>query len=381
MNDQHGLLAGRFPLVESRSTVCEARRRAPVAARGWLAGSLLAVASGAGVAQEPTIDPVLQRTPEDWIETMESAFRNLDYDGVFSYSATTHSELRVTQQRGQRTLGFSAGLSNTKLATFRIVHKVVDGVERERIVGLDGPHREIVRTGEEIVYVLESGDELLNLGEAIPGPYARNLMVGALETGDHYRMEVSGGGRVAGRKAVRLDIVPVAGDRFAHRLWLDEATSLLLRSELRDTFGRQLEMMQFTSLRLGNEVALEDLEPSVDGVRVTRQAQHASGFLETGDSHWASHWSPPGFRVTRADSRQDPTDVDVLTFSDGLASYSVFIETMPEAGAGSVTSRNGATVVLTHVASCDSGDHLVTVVGEIPESTARQVAAGFCQGP
>ena len=312
---------------------------------------------------------------------MESAFRNLDYDGVFSYSATTHSELRVTERRGQRTFGFSAGMSNTKLATFRIVHKVVDGVERERIVGLDGPHREIIRTGEEIVYVLESGDELLNLGEAIPGPYARNLMVGALETGDHYRMEVMGGGRVAGRKAVRLNIVPVAGDRFAHRLWLDEATSLLLRSELCDTYGRQLEMMQFTSLRLGNEVALEDLEPAVDGVRVTRRAQRASGFLETGDSRWASHWSPPGFRVTRADSREDPTVVDVLTYSDGLASYSVFIETMPEAGAGSVVSRNGATVVLTHMADCEGGDHLVTVVGEIPESTARQVAAGFCQGP
>lgn len=369
-----------------RSTACGGRRhRDAVPARasrlsGWLVGSLLVAAPGAVVAQEPGVDTV-QRTPEDWIETMESAFRDLDYDGVFSYSVTTHSELQVTESQGERTIGFSAGLSNTKLATFRIVHKVVDGVERERIVGLDGPHREIVRTGEEIAYVLESGDELLNLGEAIPGPYARNLLVGALETGDHYRMEVTGGGRVAGRKAVRLDIVPVAGDRFAHRLWLDEATSLLLRSELRDTFGRQLEMMQFTSLRLGNEVALEDLEPAVDGVRVTRWTQQASVPVETGDSRWASHWSPPGFRVTNADSRHDPTDVDVLTFSDGLASYSVFIETMPEAGAGSVTRRDGATVVLTHVAQCESGDHLVTVVGEIPESTARQVAAGFCQEP
>ena len=76
--------------------------------------------------------------------------------------------------------------------------------------------------------------------------------------------------------------------------------------------------------------------------------------------------SPPGFRVTRADSREDPTVVDVLTYSDGLASYSVFIETMPEAGAGSVVSRNGATVVLTHVADCEGGDHLVTRGGRDP---------------
>ncbi len=311
---------------------------------------------------------------------MESAFRNLDYDGVFSYYAVSRSELQLTGLGGERTFGF--GLSvNTKLATFRIVHKVVDGIERERIVGLDGPPREIVRTGDEIVYVLESGDELLNLDETMPGPYARNLMVGSLDTGDHYRMEIVGGGRVAGRKAVQLDITPVAGDRFGHRFWLDEATSLLLRSELRDTSGRELEMMQFTSLRVDNEVALKDLEPKMDGVRVTREHQ-ASAFVDTTAARWAAHWSPPGFQVTSADVRRPrngPKDVDVLTFSDGLASYSVFIETMPETGAGSVTTRDGATVVLTHLAECESGDHLVTVVGEIPDNTARQIAAGFCQ--
>ena len=344
-------------------------------------GSVLAFASVGADAQVEGID-LLERSPSEWIETMESAFRSLDYDGVFSYYAVSRSELQLTGLGGQRTFGF--GLSfNAKLATFRIVHKVVDGVERERIVGLDGPHREIVRTGDEIVYVLESGDELLNLDETMPGPYARNLMVGSLDTGDHYRMEIVGGGRVAGRRAVQLDIIPVAGDRFGHRFWLDEATSLLLRSELRDTSGRELEMMQFTSLRVGNEVALKDLEPRIDGVRVTRE-HRVSALVDTTAARWAAHWSPPGFQVTSADVRRPrnrPKDVDVLTFSDGLASYSVFIETMPETGAGSVTTRNGATVVLTHLAQCESGDHLVTVVGEIPDNTARQIAAGFCQRP
>jgi negative regulator of sigma E activity len=80
-------------------------------------------------------------------------------------------------------------------------------------------------------------------------------------------------------------------------------------------------------------------------------------------------------------------------YTDGLAAFSVFVEAMPEPGAASVESRNGATVAvtqplgletLTSTAGSDAGGagetalrHLVTVVGEIPVVTARRIAGSI----
>ncbi|GIT40107.1 MAG: hypothetical protein Ct9H300mP8_13030 [Gammaproteobacteria bacterium] len=55
-----------------------------------------------------------ERSALEWLDTMNRAFRTLDYDGVFSYQ------------------------SGTDLTTLRVVHVVIDGIEHERLVHLDG---------------------------------------------------------------------------------------------------------------------------------------------------------------------------------------------------------------------------------------------------
>ena len=340
---------------------------------------------------------------------MEAAFRELDYDGVFSYYTVNRSQhFSVSRSvagveiddapaladlgrepasfapRERRTLGFGVGYRTvTRLATFRVVHKVLNGVERERIVHLNGPHREILRVGDEVTYVLTSDDEMLALdGTAPASPYRRVFGRHFEDMGDVYQVRVSGRHRVAARPAVRLSVTPRYQDRFGYRLWVDEETGLLLRSELKDAEGADLEIFQFTSLRIGDEVAEADLQPSTEGAVVRSFSDPASAPATA--PNWRARWVPPGFQLTSAVVRQPPgkaQSVNTLVFSDGLAALSVFIEAMPEAGAGTVVSRNGGTVVLTHSTAGDDGDHLVTVVGEVPVATARRVAAGVFQEP
>ena len=69
-----------------------------------------------------------------------------------------------------------------------------------------------------------------------------------------------------------------------------------------------------------------------------------------------------------------------MMFTDGLTAFSVFVEWMPQ-GAGDVVSRNGATVALTRLVDGPDAEHLVTIVGEIPVSTARQIAQGVVYQP
>ena len=333
-----------------------------------------------------------ERTPAEWLSLMDDAFRELDYDGVFSYYTeenTQHASALGSSASG--ITGFRSEMRTTaRLATFRVVHKVVDGVERERIVYLNGPPREILRTGDQVACVLRPGDKLLALEGALPsGLYGRVFTQDFAGMGEHYDVRFSDRDRVAGRAAVGLEVTPRDAERFGYKLWLDDETGLLLRSELRDADGAKLEIFVFSTLRVGDQVALADLEPSTDGDLVWHRLVEP-GEARTADaapSAWRTRWVPPGFSMTGADTFQSDarstaaSRVRTLRFSDGLAAFSVFIEPMPEDGAGSVVSRAGATVALTHRTTGASGDHLITVIGEVPVATARRIAAGVSQAP
>ena len=130
----------------------------------------------------------------------------------------------------------------------RVVHSVTNGVQRERLVHLNGAPREIVRTGDEVECILRPGDEILALESSIPsGPFARAFSRAFEGVSDNYTLSLHGTDRVANREAIRLAVVPRDAQRYGFRLWLDQATGLLLRSELVDMKGAKLEIFQFAT--------------------------------------------------------------------------------------------------------------------------------------
>lgn len=337
-----------------------------------------------------------ERAPADWLRLMDNAFRTLDYDGTFSYYTEENTpQGKTLGSAADGMAGLGVGERTTaRLATFRVIHKVVDGVERERIVYLNGPLREILRTGDHVACVLPPGEKLLALEGALPsGLYGRVFARDFAGVSEHYEVSFSRRDRVAGRAAVGLAVMPRDAERFGYNLWLDEETGLLLRSELRDASGAKLEIFTFGTLRLGDGVATADLEPATDGNLVWHRlvVPGKPQGAQAPTLSWRTRWVPPGFSMTGADTFQPDAHPDAhatgarrvrtLRFSDGLAAFSVFIEPMPESGAGSIVSRAGATVALTHRTTSDSGDHLVTVIGEVPVATARRIAAGVARKP
>ncbi len=299
------------------------------------------------------------RTPDQWLSHMNSAFAELNYDGVFTY------------------------YNGVDLSTLRIVHLVLDGIEHERLVHLNGAPREIVRAADEVVSFLQPGDELVELQGSIPaGPFARAFSASFERVSQHYELTATQLDRVAGRSAHALTIAPKDNYRHGYRIWLDADTGLLLRSELVNEQGQRLEIFQFTYLKISDDISTSALEPDVD----ERSMVTTSFSLGTpqdlsqpiGDSAWVAGWVPAGFQLATWEVRPMPgkaRSVNTLMYSDGLAAFSVFVEKMPQAGAGEMMSRDGATVAVTsHVDGPEDRAYLVTVVGEIPEETARRVA-------
>ncbi len=82
---------------------------------------------------------------------------------------------------------------------------MTNGVQRERLVHLNGAPREIVRTGDEVECILQPGDEILALESSIPaGPFARAFSRAFEDVSDHYTLSLHGMDRVANRAAIRL---------------------------------------------------------------------------------------------------------------------------------------------------------------------------------
>jgi sigma-E factor negative regulatory protein RseB len=304
--------------------------------------------------------PVLQAadSPRQWLDDMDEAFNTLSYDGVFSY------------------------FGGEDLASLRVIHMVLDGERRERLVHLNGAPREIVRHGDEVVCIVQPGDALLDLEASIPsGPFARAFVRRYDRISENYGLSFVGDDRVAGRLAMRVAVTPRDSDRYGYRLWLDRETRLLLRSELVDAEGRPLEIFQFNQIQFGDQVSPATLEPDEqDGSLVTHLtlASKEPQAVSREDVTWEAGWIPDGFSMAAADIRRAPNSlktIDTLMYTDGLAAFSVFVEDMPDSGAASMESRNGATVAVTHMVS-GSRDHpyLVTLVGEIPTPTAKRIA-------
>jgi len=289
-----------------------------------------------------------------WLVRMSEAFATQNYDGVFVYS------------------------HGTSMETLRIIHRVQEGVERERIVRLDGPVQEIIRQNGKVTCV-HGSDWNGNINHKIPlGPFARAFVRDMSELGDSYQLVEKGNGRVAGREARVLLIQPSDDYRYGYRIWLDEETGLLLKSVLVHR-GKVLERFQFTRLSIAGDIDEAALEVGIAGETMVHYPllSHDDNLVESKPLGWALSWLPEGFEMRMQGSHpkhENGTGADTITYTDGMAAFSVFIEKIVDQKYEEVSAQKGATVAVTRIVNYPEGDHLVTVVGEIPMKTAKRIA-------
>ncbi len=297
-----------------------------------------------------------------WLGAMNSAMGTETYDGVFSY------------------------LRDGQLTHLRIVHTVVDGEHHERLVHLDGIQREILRAGDVVSCMLQPEDAMMELADAIPaGPFARSFSRNFEELPEQYQVDVVGLDRIADRAAVVVDLTPRDAYRYGYRLWIDDASGVLLKSLLLDARGMALEIFQFATITIGGTVAQEhlrptDMPPNTITHELTMRAPSDNGESAAPKApaeQWHVGWLPPGFMMAARDLRRVGNGlrtVDTLMYSDGLAAFSVFVEPVEDEAPQASPVHQGATVAVSEVVTGPSMAYLVTVVGEVPAGTAQKVA-------
>ena len=291
----------------------------------------------------------------EWLQKMNNALATRNYDGTFFH------------------------LSEGRVETMRIVHRVRAGRVMERLQSLDGSGREFVRNNDELTCYLPDQHTVLVEPRADNGPFLGSLPQFGADANEFYRIESLPASRILGRAARVIAVNPKDQFRFGYRLWLDEETAMPLKTQLCDSRGQVIEQIFFARLDMPENIPDADLAPAVrtDGMRWVRQGASRDSASAVLSAFRASEL-PPGFHLTVAGAQTiggASVPASHLVYSDGLATVSVFVEAEATRAAPADPPMQGLARVGSGFAfSTIVQGHQVTAVGEVPAQTVEFIA-------
>lgn len=260
---------------------------------------------------------------------------------------------------------FTYEFGNT-LETLELVHTVKGGVEFERISHLSGEEREFVRGGRQ-QDCITAGSFLLRGGLV-------SVRGRTVSLAQNYHFYIQGEQRVAGRDVSIIKAIPKDAFRYGMTLAFDKASGLPLMSLTTTASKTALERFQFVQIEVGDDVLTEDLtsveskHKVLDGSSIPCTQDPAS------ESNWAAAWLPPGFVLSHA--TEDDDGGGALTYTDGIASFTVFITVMDGSKpAKQGVARRGATIAFMSLLPYKPQQVSVILVGEVPLVAAQQVTS------
>jgi sigma-E factor negative regulatory protein RseB len=301
--------------------------------------------------------------PREWLQKMNQALATRNYDGTFFH------------------------LSEGRVETMRIVHRVRGGRTTERLQSLDGSGREFVRNNEELTCYLPDQHTVLVEPRPDHGPFLGSLPQFGADVDKFYRIDSLPSTHVLGRPARVIAVNPKDQFRFGYRLWLDEKTAMPLKTQLCDSRGQVIEQIFFARLDMPETIPDSDLAPSVrtEGMRWVRQGPSRDSASPALSAYRASEL-PPGFHLTVAGAQTiggATVPASHLVYSDGVATVSVFVEAPRPSAAGADTGPSAESEPpMQGLARVGSGfafstivqGHQVTAVGEVPAQTVEFIA-------
>lgn len=284
----------------------------------------------------------------DWLTKASKAVRTTDYRGTLVY------------------------LRDGNMDTLRVVHRYCDGRERERLVSQSGQRREIIRNDGSVTAVLPDQQMVLVADHSRQNLLSNVAQIDSEDLDENYRVRDLGKRRQAGRMCRAIAVEPKDEYRYGYRLLIDEKTHLPLKLDLvRD--GEVLEQLLFTDISFPETIPDTALEPTfaTEGFRWVRHKPLDEPSVKA-ESTWQASKLPPGFELAETGVRRVGGDVMArqLLFTDGVATVSAFIAAGDEARGFSGETTMGAV----NAFGRQVDGHQITVVGEVPEATVRQIA-------
>ncbi len=291
----------------------------------------LALISASWAAQADSPDPL------SVLQKMARAGQNLTYQGSFTYEHRNAME------------------------SFRVYRWVDQGNVHERLEYLNGPAGAAQQLG--------GPEGCQTTGNRLLSATASPETVAQLDR--YYQLTIRGTDRIAGREALTLEVRPRDQLRYGYLLGVDRDTGLLLKALLVDEQQRLLERFQFVDLELN-----PDPETLREKAGMLPDEGSRCADINGGEpARWTLNWLPPGFAYSG--EKRLPNGIDMLMYTDGLASFSVFLQPVANEPGIEGRAQRGATSAYMGQLAANNQPYRVTVVGEIPGDVAEQLARGI----
>ncbi|NCX33991.1 MAG: transcriptional regulator [Proteobacteria bacterium] len=237
------------------------------------------------------------------IEKASQAARQLSYKGIFVYQ--NYQEVR----------------------SIEITHLNNGNEEFARIVSLDGPPRELLSRGDNVVVFNPNKENVF-----IQKRQGQNLFPAILPSNinivkSSYNLRFGDQERIGGREAQIVYLDPRDEYRYPYKLWLDKEFGLLLKMMILDHHQKIIEQASFNQVALFASQDLNWFKPSID-TQKKYLMDEAPENITSNEKYCVISNLPAGYRevshVTRMIGRQ-PQLVHQWIFSDGLSSVSLFV--------------------------------------------------------
>jgi len=290
--------------------------------------------------------------------------------GIASAESSTGALLQEMGKASQ-SLNYEMGFINiTKqgIESYRYRHAISNQASLAQLVLMDGPRREIVQRGKDISY-FETGLQPFTLdGDHIVDSLPSIVFSDFSLLSKYYDYIAVGRARAADRLSQVIRVVSRDGTRFSYVIWVDEQTKLPMRVDLLDRDGETLEQFRVISFIEGKPVisTLADLEkanlPPVLSLPASEQVKFS----------WQVKWLPEGVSEVASSRRtlpNMPVTIESRLYTDGLFSFSINVSATTN-GPSEQLIRQGRRTVQTEVRNGNE----ITVVGELPPSTAKRIA-------
>jgi len=320
-----------------------------------------ASARGGATAQAGDAPPAMGVV--EWLQRMHAGARQRNYVGTFVVSA-----------------------AGGDLSSARIWHVRDGDMQIERIEALSGPPRSTFRRNHHVMTFLPEAKvvkvekrENLDLFPNLPDRPDSSI-------GDFYDVRAIGKDRVAGFDADVVQLVPHDALRFGYRIWSERRSGLVVKLQTLDSDSRVVEQSAFSELQLDAPVkaqALSQMMSNTGGYRIEKLELERTSAQDEG---WVLKSPVAGFKPRsfyRRPAAGDKAAQDRTvqwTFSDGLASVSLFIERYDEkrAPADGVLTI-GATNAIRRRLPEPANDWWLTAVGEVPQQTLNAFAQSLAR--
>lgn len=260
------------------------------------------------------------------------------------------------------------------ISSARIWH-VREGEQRiERVEALTGAPRLTYRHGQSVtVFFPHKRLVIMQEHEAQPS-FPERLRSGdgfALNT--YYEAQPEASERIAGLDADVLLLRPRDAWRFGYRIWSEQKTGLIVKTQTLNERGEVLEQGSFSELQWLAPAPLADVLAAMQGTQGWRVVRPEREPADAQTEGWRLRQNVPGFQPLNfyRRPRSDSAARAQWIFSDGLSTVSLFMEpasAQPHAARG--FPSHGATHALTAYISDAAGRvWRVTAVGEAPPRT------------